>query len=108
MPEDLKDVGYHDLDIVTMSEHSEDVRAAGRRLEVFLDRLCWKATSENDSAAEYLLDERYLSSLTPEDEDLRAALLRLTADVSPEVRSKSPAWRRIEAVLRDLGWRSDI
>jgi hypothetical protein len=106
-PRDLQDVGYRDLDILTMSDHLEDVRQAGRLLEIFLDRLCWKAISVNDRAAEYLLDDRYLSSLTAEDEELRAALLRLEADTSPDAKSKSPGWKRIEAVLHDLGWRPD-
>jgi hypothetical protein len=104
-PEDLKDIGYHDLDILKMSEHSDDVPEAGRRLEIFLDRLCLKAISVNDRAAEYLLDERYVSSLTAEDNELRTALLHLEAGISSDVRSKSPGWQRVEAVLRDLGWR---
>jgi hypothetical protein len=104
-PDDLKHVGYQDLDVLKMSEHDADIRYAGRQLEIFLDRLCWTAISVHDRAAEYLLDDRYLSSLTAEDEELRAALLRLAADTSPEVKSKSPGWKRIEAVLYDLGQR---
>jgi hypothetical protein len=104
-PDDLKDVGYHDLDILTMSDHVADTPAAGRLLEIFLDRLCWKAMSMHDRAAEYLLDDRYSSSLTAEDNELRAALLRLAADISADVKSKSPGWKRIEAVLNDLGQR---
>ena len=76
-------------------------------MEIFLDRLCWKAISDNDRAAEYLLDDRYLSSLTAEDKELREALLSLVANTSPDVKSKSPGWKRIEAVLYDLGRRPD-
>jgi hypothetical protein len=104
-PDDLQHVGYEDLDILAMSDDVADIRGAGRLLEIFLDRLCWKAHSVHHRAAEYLLDDRYLSSLTAEDKELRAALLRLEADVSPSVKSKSPGWQRIEAVLHDLGRR---
>jgi hypothetical protein len=76
-------------------------------LEIFLDRLCWKAISVNDRAAEYLLDDRYLSSLTNEDKELRTALLRLEAEISSDVKSKSPGWQRIDAVLHHLGRRTD-
>jgi hypothetical protein len=104
-PDDLQHVGYQDLDILKMSDNVADIPEAGRLLEIFLDRLCWKAISVHDRAAEYLLDDRYLSSLTAEDKELRSALLRLAADISPGVKSKSPAWQRIEAVLHDLGRR---
>jgi hypothetical protein len=104
-PDDLQHVGYQDLDILKMSDNVADIPEAGRQLEIFLDRLCWKAISAHDRAAEYLLDDRYLSSLTAEDKELRSALLRLAADISPGVKSKSPAWQRIEAVLHDLGRR---
>jgi SIR2-like protein len=104
-PDDLQHVSYDDLDILKMSDNAADIRRAARLLEIFLDRLCWKANSVHDRAAEYLLDDRYLSSLTAEDKELRDALLRLEADVSPSVKSKSPGWQRIEAVLRDLGRR---
>lgn len=102
---DLKNVGYEDLDILKMSETIADVPNAARRLEIFLDRLCWKAISVHDRAAEYLLDKRYLSSLTHEDHELRTALLQLADSLSPDAKSKSPGWKRIEAVLSDLGWR---
>jgi hypothetical protein len=88
-----------------MSDSVANVPDAARLLEIFLDRLCWKAISVNDRAAEYLLDDRYLSSLTAEDKELRAALLRLAASTSSDVKSKSPGWKRIEAVLHDLGQR---
>lgn len=106
-PDDLARVDYKDLDILKMSESNADVRAAARLLEIFLDRLCWKAISENDRAAEYLLDDRYLSSLTPEDKELRKAMLSLVDNTSRDVKSKSPGWKRVEAVLYDLGWRPD-
>jgi uncharacterized protein (DUF4415 family) len=104
-PDDLQHVSYDDLDILKMSNNVADIRGAARLLEIFLDRLCWKANSVHDRAAEYLLDDRYLSSLTAEDKELRDVLLRLEADISPGVKSKSPGWQRIEAVLRDLGRR---
>lgn len=103
-PDDLKSVGYEDLDVLTMSESVADIRGAARLLEIFLDRLCWKAASESDRAAEYLLDDRYLSSLTAEDKELREVLLALAENTCWNVMSKSPGWKRIEAVLRDLGW----
>ena len=91
-PEDLRRVDYNDLDILKMSEGIANVSEAARRLEVFLDRMCWKAMSVHDRAAEYLLDDRYLSSLSAEDRELRDALLRLATDTSADVKSKSPGW----------------
>lgn len=105
-PRDLADVGYHDLDILVMSQSVGETSGAARRLEIFLDRVCWQAASISDRAAEYLLDDRYLSSLTQEDLELRAALLRLTSDVSERGKANSMGWKRIEAVLEDLGHRS--
>ena len=103
---DLTNVGYRDVNVVTMSDDAAtDARVAGRRLEIFLDRLSWKAASEDDRAAEYLLDDRYFSGLTDEDKLLRAALLRFAAEVPADVKSGSAAWRRIENVLYDLGRR---
>lgn len=105
---DLTNVGYRDVNIVTMSDDATvDVRDAGRRLEIFLDRLSWKAASEDDRAAEYLLDDRYLSSLTDEDRRLRTALLDFAAETPADVKSRSAAWKRIENVLYDLGQRRD-
>ena len=107
-PDDLAHVTYQDLDILKMSDDVADVPAAARRLEIFLDRLCWKAVSVNDRAAEYLLDDRYTSSLKAEDSELRTALLKLAADTSPGVKAKSLGWQRIEAVLNDLGLRPSV
>ncbi|GAB3034948.1 SIR2 family NAD-dependent protein deacylase [Mycobacterium bourgelatii] len=104
-PDDLRKISYDDLEILQMSDSATDVREAARLLEIFLDRLCWKAISENDRAAEYLLDDRYLSSLSAEDQQLRDGLLRLVDETSSNVKSNSTGWKRIEAVLRDLGWR---
>jgi hypothetical protein len=53
-----------------------------------------KPSRVNDRAAEYLLDDRYMSSLTAEDSELHAALLQLAADTSPDVKSKSPGCKR--------------
>jgi hypothetical protein len=106
-PNDLTSVGYKDLDILKMSNSVDDARGAARLLEIFLDRLCWKAMSESDRAAEYLLDDRYLSSLSTEDKELREALLLLAETTSAEVKSKSPGWKRVESMLRNLGWRPD-
>lgn len=69
-PDDLQGVDYSDLDILKISEGMANVAEAARRLEIFLDRVCWKDISVHDRAAENLLDDRYLRSLSAEDREL--------------------------------------
>ncbi len=87
-------------------EPAEDARerelAAARRLEVFLDRLAWRATTDRGGREAVLLDERYAAmAWTDAERDLRTRLAELAA-CEPQFRG-SPAWRTVEAALRALG-----
>jgi hypothetical protein len=69
------------------------LNAAARTLEIFLDRVAWRATRSAGVAHEYLLDDRYLDLVEEDTVDLRASLVRLVAvagtarcDVASDVR----------------------
>lgn len=97
---DAAHFGYSELHSVAMDETSPADGA--RRLEIFLDRLCWKAASSDDWAAQYLLDDEYASGLRDNERALKYALQQFMNAVGPEAKT-SPGWSRIAGVLRALG-----
>lgn len=94
-----------DLAFISMQDGTDTV-AAARVLEMFLDRVSWAAARRHNLAAEYLLDDRYLSGLSREDRALRDRLAEFTRSASPVARA-SAGWPRVAALLRDLGYRED-
>jgi hypothetical protein len=103
-PRTADEPGYEDLFTVSMDASS--VTEGARRLEIFLDRLCWKASSSADWAAQYLLDDDYDSGLRPNERALRNALYRFLKDVGSDVRT-SPGWSRVADTLKGLGVDND-
>ena len=97
---DADSVGYRDLETVVMRSVGPDEGA--RMLEIFLDRLAWTAIKNHSLSAEYLLDERYESGLSDNDQRLRDLLERLEDDADSDAR-RSSGWSRVAACLRDLG-----
>ncbi|RPF29046.1 SIR2 family protein [Georgenia muralis] len=93
-----------DLTFLPMAE-TGSVAEAARTLEVFLDRLSWTAARTHSLSAEYLLDERYLSGLSPADRALRDALIEFERTISPAARS-SVGWDKIRETLEALGAKS--
>jgi hypothetical protein len=76
--------------------------SAARRLEVFLDRVAWRATIERGGKEAFLLDERYAAmEWTPAERELRDRLAALAACES-QFRGTA-AWRTVEAAFRALG-----
>ncbi len=59
-----------EIDVVPVGAE-DDLPAAARTLEVFLDRVAWAALRKSELAGEYLLDERYASGSTDADRALR-------------------------------------
>lgn len=98
---DASRAGYQNLTMVPMTRGT-DHAAAGRVLEIFLDRLAWTAARSHDLSAEYLLDEAYASGLPAADLALKAALLDLG---SVEGVTGSAAWPQVAALLARLGLR---
>ncbi|MFV1356938.1 SIR2 family protein [Mycolicibacterium fortuitum] len=98
----VADFGYQDLYSVSMK--AESFTEGARRLEIFLDRLCWKATSSDERAAQYLLDDDYKSSLRENERALRDAIYQFLDTVEPAAKT-SPGWLRIAATLRGMGAR---
>ena len=77
--------------------------AAARLLEIFLDRLAWRAAREHGLSAEYLLDDNYASGLNAADRELRSALISMLTTMPAEART-SAGWRRVEETLQSLGY----
>lgn len=102
-----------DLDHVAMAEpparddEEEATRAlvmrGARRLELFLDRLAWRAANVRGGRETFLLDPRYDAvQRSPAEEALRQRLLELERSAGPEERNTA-AWQAVGAALRSLG-----
>ncbi|MEW2481718.1 SIR2 family protein [Mycobacterium sp. NPDC049093] len=96
----VADFGYQDLHSVSMGASSFGEGA--HRLEIFLDRLCWKAASSDERAAQYLLDDDYRSGLRANEQVLRDAVYEFLDTVDPAAKT-SPGWSRIAETLRGMG-----
>lgn len=92
--------GSREIRWLSMGEDSLSENA--RYLEIFIDRLCWKAASSDNFAAQYLMDDDYASSLTNSELALREALSTFLKSVSNEARN-SAGWRRLSSALAELG-----
>jgi SIR2-like domain len=99
-PTSVSQARYTKLHMISMLDDGSQVEAA-RKLEIFLDRLGWAAASKHELSAEYLLDERYATGLSPQERALRD-VLRLVENASSDAKA-SPGWSRVADCLRDLG-----
>ena len=100
----VADFGYQDLYSVSMGATS--YVEGSRRLEIFLDRLSWKAASSDERAAQYLLDDDYKSGLRANERALRDAVYEFLHTVEPAAKT-SPGWSRIAETLRGMGATTD-
>ncbi len=91
-----------DLRLLPITNDS-DVTAAARLLEIFLDRVAWRAAREHNLSAEYLLDDNYASGLNAPDRELASALTAMLETLPVEARG-SAGWPRVEATLQSLGY----
>ena len=79
---------------------------AARRLELFLDRLSWRAESTRHGREVLLLDGRYdAMPRTPAEAKLRRRLNDLRANVTGE-EQQTAAWRVVEEAFAALGGRN--
>ena len=93
----------HDLDPVSMTTEDGAEGEAARLLEIFLDRLSWKATRSRGGLEQLLLDERYDGMKRDAGEvALRDRLRTLAEECTPEER-ETAAWRTVARALSELG-----
>ena len=71
---------------------------AGRKLEIFLDRVAAKAASDEHS---YVLDPRYAELLEAADRPFAERLVKL----AHELPKSNPAWRKVKELLASYGAR---
>ncbi len=85
----------HDLHVVQLGDEVDGVSPAdARNLEIFLDRMAWRAARVE---ASWLLDQRYASLLDGDELQLVRALQEL------EVPDKDPRWHDLRHLLRAYG-----
>jgi len=92
-----------DLDTIAVGEDfiTPDGRGtadAGRKLEIFLDRIAAKAASDEHS---YVLDPRYAELLVCADRPFAERLVKL----AHELPDSTPAWRKVKELLASYGAR---
>jgi hypothetical protein len=103
---DERAVAIHpDFKVVPMLDH-EDPREAARLLEIFLDRVAWRATTMGPASSTYLLDPSY-RGLFPKagpTSKLRARLEDLVEEFGPaDPIWEESGWRQIAELLSQLG-----
>ena len=89
-------------DIQYLAMNTTSPTEGARQLEIFLDRVCWKAGSSDDWVAQYLLDADYESGLTRNERALRKSLVAFINDVGDEAK-QSAGWPVVQRMLRALG-----
>ena len=94
--------------IVRMLDDPDSPKEAARRLEIFLDRVSWKATTKGPASSSYLLHPHYLD-LFAEDHAitrLRERLLSLADELDTDDASRTgTGWQQLNAFLFQLGRR---
>lgn len=90
-----------DLNLLPVAPAAAEVPAAARLHDIFLDYLLYEATA----SAAYLLDPDYMHALSPEELELREALIGLRP-LADKLQG-SPTWEAVERLLRELGARGD-
>lgn len=79
------------------------ILVAARKLEIFLDRVGWRARRVRGGSEAYLLDERYEAVDRPDAEvELRRRLRALVSDAGPDLRA-TPAWQQVRRAVTSLG-----
>lgn len=99
----FRELWENDLDWVMFgTEQSEaqkkDLATAARRQEIFLDYVAAKSTS----TSRHLLNDRFSDLLSEPERELKNALVGLESNVSGAAKS-APAWKRVQALLKELG-----
>ncbi|NYJ02437.1 hypothetical protein HNR19_003135 [Nocardioides thalensis] len=97
----------HDLEFHAMQEGG-DTATAARILEIFLDRLAWRAATSHHLRASYVLDQRYESALAAADRQLRSAVDDFAATLRRGKATESEAWPRVRRMLVELGRDDDL
>jgi len=93
---------------VEMLDHPGRPKEAARRLEIFLDRLSWKATTEGKAANSYLLHPDYVDLFAKDGPTtkLRERLLKLADELESDGALRNgTGWKQLNAFLVQLGRR---
>ena len=93
---------------VEMLDDPGSPKEAARRLEIFLDRLSWKATTEGKAANSYLLHPDYLDLFAKDGPTtkLRERLLKLADELESDGALRNgTGWKQLNAFLVQLGRR---
>lgn len=92
-----------DLGLVEMPVGRGERVAGARLLELFLDRVVWKAGRVRDDAVLHLLDERYAElDRPPEDLELQRTLSEFI-EKAPARAKSSQGWSHVKSALLRLG-----
>jgi len=97
-----RDSDDRDQDIQYLAMNTTSPKEGARQLEIFLDRVCWKAASSDERAAQYLLDADYESGLTRDEQALRKSLVEFMNGVGEDGK-RSAGWPVVQRMLRALG-----
>ncbi len=100
-----KHKGFKTVEMLSHSGRPED---AARRLEIFLDRVSWKATTTGPTANSFLLHPDYLDLFAKDGPTtkLRERLLKLADEIETEgALRNAEGWEQLTAFLSQLGRR---
>jgi NAD-dependent SIR2 family protein deacetylase len=89
---------------ISFDEERRGAGEAARTLEIFLDRVAWRAATLQEEAHAFLLDERYADLVEGQEQELKGALIQLQTAVAG---LSGPGAERVRAQLRELGASKD-
>lgn len=90
---------------IPFDEEKRGPGEAARTLEIFLDRVAWRAATLHEEAHAYLLDERYADLVEGQEQvQLKGALIKLQKAVA-ELDGTGAAW--VRAQLKEFGASED-
>jgi hypothetical protein len=80
-------------------------QSAARRLEIFLDRISWKAATSGSASSSYLLHPDYQDLFADEDatKKLRRRLVNLIVKLEDDDIRLARGWDKVEKMLKQLG-----
>lgn len=95
---------HADFKVVSMLDDPSD-QSAARRLEIFLDRISWKAATSGSASSSYLLHPDYQDLFADEDatKKLRRRLVNLIVKLEDDDIRLARGWDKVEKMLKQLG-----
>lgn len=90
---------------ISFDRETRGIESAARALEVFLDRVVWRATTLRQEAQTYLLDDQYADLVESQGQTLLKAALRELQQAVAGL--DGPGAERVRAQLREFGARDN-